>query len=77
MWLKDTLKAVLSEGQSPVVAGLALCAASAHHLVCVLLSGWSDTEKQTRRSKQILTTNNTFVAHILNQEMKTAQSNDQ
>ncbi len=40
---KDTLKAVSSEGQGPVAAGLALCAASAGPRICGLLHCWSHT----------------------------------
>lgn len=40
---QNVLKAVSSEGQSSVVAGLALCAASAGPRVCALLRWWSHT----------------------------------
>lgn len=34
---------MLGERQSPVAAGLALCAAGAGHRVCILLPHWSHT----------------------------------
>lgn len=40
---QNVLKTVLSEGQSSVVAGLALCAACAGPCICVLLLCWSHT----------------------------------
>lgn len=49
-----------SEGQSPVVAGLALCAASAGPRICVLLPDWSHTV-ETQRSRTELTA----VTHLL------------
>lgn len=62
---KDTLKAVSSEGQSSVVAGLALCAASAGPCVCALLRWWSHTaDTNTSRNKQTLQTNIFYVGFI-------------
>lgn len=61
---KDTLKAVSSEGQSSVVAGLALCAASAGPRVCALLRWWSHTaDTNTSRNKQTLT-NQHFLCRV-------------
>lgn len=70
---------MLSERQSPVVAGLALCAASAGHHVCVLLPCWSHTVETDRpQTEQTATKLHTCcVVYISNSEMKFARLEDQ
>lgn len=61
---------MLGERQSPVVAGLALCAASAGHHVCVLLPRWSHTVETHRpRAEQKLTTTKTKQVNFAKKEL--------